>query len=84
VERRRCQLAEPHGLAPRRHLWQLAEYTQTLTKGSYVMVQGLVRTREYDHDGIKHRITEVRDSIGKLDSAERRTESEGDSEPNDA
>ena len=31
---------------------KLAEYTRTLTKGSYVMVQGAVRTREYERDGI--------------------------------
>ena len=50
-----------------------------------MMVQGAVRTREYERDGIRQRITEVRaDSIGKLDRAERRTESEGDPEPNDA
>ena len=62
---------------------KLAEYTRTLTKGSYVMVQGAVRTREYERDGIKHRVTEVRaDSIGKLDRAERRAESDGDPEPN--
>ena len=47
---------------------KVAEYTRTLTKGSYVMVQGAVRTREYERDGIKHRVTEVRaESIGKLD-----------------
>ena len=64
---------------------KLAEYTRTLTKGSYVMVQGAVRTREYERDGIKHRVTEVHaDSIGKLDRAERRTEGDGDPEPNDA
>jgi single-strand DNA-binding protein len=64
---------------------KLAQYTRTSTKGSYVMVQGAVRTREYERDGIKHRVTEVRaDSIGKLDRAERRTESDGDPEPNDA
>jgi single-strand DNA-binding protein len=28
-----------------------AEFTRTLTKGSYVMVQGAVRTREYERDG---------------------------------
>ena len=64
---------------------KLAEYTRTLTKGSYVMVQVAVRTREYERGRIRQRITEVRaDSIGKLDRAERRTESEGDPEPNDA
>ena len=64
---------------------KLAEYTRTLTKGSYVMVQGAVRTREYERDSIKHRVTEVRaDAIGKLDRAERRAESDGDPEPNQA
>jgi single-strand DNA-binding protein len=42
-----------------------AEFTRTLAKGSYVMVQGAVRTREYERDGAKHRIVEVRaDTIG--------------------
>ena len=64
---------------------KLAEYTRTLTKGSYVMAQGPVRTREYERDAIKHRITELRaDSIGKLDRAERRVETESELEPNDA
>ena len=41
------------------------------------MVQGAVRTREYERDGIRQRITEVRaDSVGKLDRAEHRAESE--------
>ncbi len=32
------------------------------------MVQGAVRTREYEREGAKHRIVEVRaDTIGKLD-----------------
>ena len=29
---------------------KLAEYTRTLAKGSYVMVQGAVRTREFERD----------------------------------
>ena len=62
-----------------------AEFTQTLTKGSYVMVQGAVRTREYERDGVKHRIVEVRaDTIGKLDRAERRAEVEGERDAGDA
>ena len=49
------------------------------------MVQGAVRTREYERDGIRQRITEVRaDSVGKLDRAERRAETDGDPEPNPA
>ena len=62
-----------------------AEFTRTLTKGSYVMVQGAVRTREYERDGVKHRIVEVRaDTIGKLDRAERRAEAEGEPDTGDA
>jgi hypothetical protein len=30
-----------------------------LTKGSYVLVRGTVRTREYERNGAKHRIVEV-------------------------
>jgi single-strand DNA-binding protein len=64
---------------------KLAEYSRTLTKGSYVMVQGAVRTREYERDGVKHRVVEVRaDTIGKLDRAERRTESDVDPDASDA
>jgi single-stranded DNA-binding protein len=62
-----------------------AEFTRTLTRGSYVMVQGAVRTREYDRDGVKHGIVEVRaDTIGKLDRTERRTEVEGEPDTGDA
>jgi hypothetical protein len=60
-------------------------YLFSPTKGSYVMVQGAVRTREYERDGGKHRIVEVRaDTIGKLDRAERCAEAEGESEAGDA
>jgi hypothetical protein len=39
------------------------------------MVQGSVRTREYEKDGVTHRVFELRaDSIGKLDRAERKQE----------
>ena len=50
----------------------LAEYARTLTKGSLVLVQGAIRLREYQKDGIKHRVVEVRvETIGKLDRVER-------------
>jgi single-strand DNA-binding protein len=63
---------------------KLAEYSRTLPKGSYVMVQGAVRTREYERDGAKHRIVEVRaDIIGKLDRAERRSDTEANSDERD-
>lgn len=60
---------------------KLAEYARTLAKGSYVMVQGSVRTREYERDGAKHRITEFRaETIGKLDRTERRTDTDNNSD----
>src|SRR5215469_17533849 len=54
---------------------KLAEYARTLPKGSHLLVQGPLRSREYEKDGSKHRVTELRaDSIGKLDRAVRRDE----------
>ena len=64
---------------------RLAEYTRTLAKGSYVMVQGAVRTREFERDGVRQRITEVRaDSVGKLDRAERAQDRDRDPGSNEA
>jgi single-strand DNA-binding protein len=61
----------------------VAEYSRTLPKGSYVLVQGTVRTREYERDAVKRRVVELRaDTIGKLDRAERRRQ--GDIEPDSA
>ena len=63
----------------------VAEYSRTLPKGSYVFVQGAVRTREHEREGVKQRIVELRaDTIGKLDRAARRLESEVEPEPADA
>ena len=54
---------------------KLGEYAKTLAKGSHVLVQGALRSREYEKDGVKHRVVELRaDSIGKLDRAVRREE----------
>lgn len=51
------------------------------TKGSYVMVQGAVRTREFERDGIRQRITQVRaESVGNLDRAERAVDRDHDPE----
>jgi single-stranded DNA-binding protein len=59
----------------------LAEYARTLIKGSLVLVQGAVRSREYDKDGVKHRVFEVRaETIGKLDRAERQDSPEQNSD----
>ena len=58
---------------------RLAEYSRTLAKGSHVMVQGPVRSREYEKDGARHRVFELRaDTIGKLDRAERRQDTDVD------
>jgi hypothetical protein len=38
-----------------------------------VLVQGTLRSREYEKDGVKHRVYEHRaDTIGKLDRAVRK------------
>ena len=55
----------------------LAEYARTPRKGSHLMVQGAVRSREYERDGVKHRVFELRaDTIAKLDRAERQQEND--------
>jgi len=62
---------------------KLAEYAKTLPKGSHLLVQGPLRSREYEKDGLKHRVMELRaDSIGKLDRAVRREE--GDTRSDEA
>lgn len=59
---------------------KLAEFMGTLIKGSYVMVQGAVRSRDYEREGVKHRVVEVRaDTVGKLDRAERHADTGGES-----
>jgi single-strand DNA-binding protein len=63
---------------------RLAEYARTLGKGTHLMVQGPVRSREYEREGVKHRAFELRaDTIAKLDRAERRHESDLESDTND-
>ena len=57
---------------------KVAEYARTIAKGSLVMVQGPVRTREYDKDGIRNRVFELRaETIGKLDRTERQEPATG-------
>ena len=59
---------------------KLAEYAKTLAKGTHVLVQGALRCREYEKDGVSHRVYELRaDAIAKLDRAERRDERETES-----
>jgi single-strand DNA-binding protein len=58
----------------------VGEYAATLPKGSHVLVQGTLRSREYEKNGVKHRVCELRaDTIGKLDRAVRKQN--GDPEP---
>jgi single-strand DNA-binding protein len=50
---------------------KLAEYTRTLPKGTHVLVQGSLRSREYDSDGVQRRVFALRaDTVAKLDRAE--------------
>ena len=50
---------------------KLAEFAATLEKGAKVYVEGELRSREYDRDGVTHRTFECRvDSILKLDRAQ--------------
>ena len=49
-----------------------AEYGRTIAKGSPVMAQGPVRSREYEKDGARSRVFELRaETIGKLNRPER-------------
>jgi len=57
----------------------LADFATTLKKGAHVQVEGELRGREYEKDGVKHRVFECRlESILKLDRAERRGENDAD------
>jgi single-strand DNA-binding protein len=56
---------------------KLADFAATLKKGAHVQVEGELRGREYEKDGVKHKVVECRlESILKLDRAERRGENE--------
>jgi single-strand DNA-binding protein len=58
---------------------KLADFAATLKKGAHVQVEGELRGREYEKDGVKHKVFECRlESILKLDRAERRGENESD------
>ena len=51
---------------------KFAEFAAGLKKGVHVQVEGPLRSREYEKEGIKHRIFECKvESILKLDRAER-------------
>ena len=45
---------------------------ENLAKGTHVMVQGSLRSREYEKDGVSRRVSEVRaETIAKLDRVQR-------------
>ena len=61
---------------------QFADYAAGLKKGAHVLVEGSLRSREYQKDGVKHRVFECKaDSILKLDRSEREAEPDSDGEP---
>ena len=65
---------------------RLAEYVRTLAKGIHLLVQGSIRSREYERDSAKMRSYELRaDTIPKLDRVERRqnADAEAAGEPGD-
>jgi single-strand DNA-binding protein len=54
---------------------KLAEAAARLQAGAHVLVEGEVRSREYDKDGVKHRVSEIyADTIKSLDRANGRAE----------
>jgi len=56
---------------------KLGEFAATLRKGAHVQVEGELRSREYDKDGVTHRTFECRvESILKLDRAARQEPSD--------
>jgi single-strand DNA-binding protein len=61
---------------------QFAGYAAGLKKGAHVLVEGALRSREYEKDGVKHRISECKaESILKLDRPGRDSGSPADGKP---
>jgi hypothetical protein len=47
----------------------VAGHSRTLPEAWYVLAQGAVRTRDYERDGLKHRVVELRaDTVGQFRS----------------
>ena len=56
---------------------KLAEFAASLKKGTHLQVEGELRSREYEKDGARHKISECRvETILKLDRAARREDPE--------
>lgn len=64
---------------------KFADFAVGLKKGAHLQVEGDLRSREYQKDGVTHRIVEIRTkSILKLDRAQRQTEAvPQEAEPSD-
>jgi single-strand DNA-binding protein len=61
---------------------KLGDFAAGLKKGAHLQVEGELRSREYDKDGVKHKVFECRlESILKLDRAARREEPEAGDDP---
>jgi single-strand DNA-binding protein len=61
---------------------KVGDFAASLKKGAHVQVEGDLRSREYDKDGVKHKVFECRlESILKLDRAAHREESEAGDDP---
>ena len=64
---------------------KFAEFAAGFKKGSHLQVEGELRSREYQKDGVTHRVVEIRTkSILKLDRAQQQTEAvPREAEPSD-
>jgi single-stranded DNA-binding protein len=79
MEERGRRLGIAHRMARCVSFGKLADFAATLKKGAHVQVECELRGREYDKDGVKHKVFKCRiESILKLDRAERRGENESD------
>lgn len=55
---------------------KLASFAAAFKRGSHLQVEGSLRNREFDKDGVRQRVSEIRvSSIIKIDRAQRQTES---------
>jgi single-strand DNA-binding protein len=55
---------------------KLASFAAAFKRGAHLQVDGSLRTREFDKDGVRQRVSEIRvSSIVKIDKAQRQTES---------
>jgi single-strand DNA-binding protein len=64
---------------------KLGAFATTLKKGAYVRVEGSLRSREYEKDGVTHRAWECNvESILKLERPERAGKTVNTQEPEEA